>query len=418
MSYSVECQVCHYRLPVDDPAAPPVECPECGSFYSLLPANERPAIYVPQVLRDLGFDPAAPPPRPDEASSRQKRKPVRSDSPLAVLEPEEEPAPPPQRLTPALTPTDEPRPAIPVGRLEVPGARSAVPVARPAIPAARPVIGAAVDDDDSAGVTPFDLLGPGAVLLGVGAAICAWTGGWPALVVPLSAAGLLLALVSVVLTGGARGSRLWPLSGAIVSGAVLVFVLVPGLSGVFAGRPKSPAAGAMRVVALVGHELPDDVATAEWVDASRAAIQQDQVGVQVTSATLGPIETFTAPRKKTITPEKYLVVRIRVQRVAGKLRLKADKEDEPDPVFERPRAILTDEGGKAFKPATIGIETDTGPLRGPAEEAFVFEAPPASAKLRLEIPATPWGGTGSFKFALPSTMIRPGATRGGRPSGS
>src|SRR5262245_29706703 len=165
MSYSVECQVCHHRLPVDDPAAPPVECPECGSFYSLLPANERPAIYVPQVLRDLGFDPAAPRPRPDEAATRAKRKPVRSDSPLAVLEPEEEP----QRPTPTVNPIGAPRPAIPVGRLEVPGARPTVPVARPAIPVARPVIGAVAEADDASGLTPFDLLGPGAVLLGVGA---------------------------------------------------------------------------------------------------------------------------------------------------------------------------------------------------------------------------------------------------------
>jgi len=416
MSYSVECQVCHHRLPVDDPAAPPVECPECGSFYSLLPASERPPIYVPQVLRDLGFDPAAPPPRPAESPSRPRRTPDRSDSPLAVLEPDEEPAPP--RPSPTMAPSDVPRSAIPVGRLEVPGARPAVPVARPAILVARPTIAPVADDDDSAGVTLFDLLGPVAVLFGIAAAICAWTGWWPAVVVSLSGAGLLLALVSVVLTGGARGSRLWPLSGALVSGLVLAFVLVPGLSGVLAGRAKTPAAGGMRVVPLVGHELPDDVATAEWVDASRAAIQQDQVGVQVTSVTLGPIETFTAPRKKTVTPEKYLVVRIRVQRVAGKLRLKADDRDEPDPVFERPRAILTDEEGKIIKPAAIGIESDPGPSRGAAEEVFVFEAPPAAAKLRLEIPATPWGGTGSFKFALPSTMIRPGASRGGRPSGS
>jgi hypothetical protein len=164
--------------------------------------------------------------------------------------------------------------------------------------------------------------------------------------------------------------------------------------------------------------LSDDVATAEWVDASRAAIQQDKVGIQVASALLGPIETFTAPRKKTVTPEKYLVVRIRIQRVAGKLRLKADDRDEPDPAFERPRAILTDEEGKIFKPAAIGIEPDAGPSRATTEEVFVFEAPPASAKLRLEIPATPWGGTGSFKFALPSPFVRPGAIRGGRPSGS
>lgn len=414
MSYSVECQVCHHRLPVDDPAAPPVECPECGSFYSLLPASERPPIYVPQVLRDLGFDPAAPPPRPDEAATRAKRKPVRSDSPLAVLEPEDEP----QRTAPTVTPRDLPRSAIPVGRLEVPGAPPVAPVARRAIPVARPVIGAVLEADDAAGLTLFDLLGPGAILLGVGAAICAWTGWWPAVVVPLSGAGVLLALVSVALTGGARGSRLWPLSGALVSGVVLAFVLVPGLSGVFTSRSKVPATGAMRVVPLVGHDLPDDVAAAEWVDASRAAVQMDEVGVQVTSATLGPIETFTAPRKKTVTPEKYLVVRIRVQRVAGKLRLKADKEDEPDPVFERPRAILTDEEGKIIKPAAIGIESDAGPSRGAAEEVFVFEAPPAAAKLRLEIPATPWGGTGAFKFALPATMIRAGVTRGGRPSGS
>src|SRR5262245_52336751 len=114
MSYSVQCQVCDHRLPVDDPSSPPVECPECGSFYSLLPTTDRPPIYVPRVLRELGFDPTAPPPRPAEVPNRPKRTLVRSDSPLAVLEPAVEHEPLPRRQPPPVSPGAAPKPVNPI----------------------------------------------------------------------------------------------------------------------------------------------------------------------------------------------------------------------------------------------------------------------------------------------------------------
>jgi hypothetical protein len=363
------------------------------AVYSLLPTSDRPPIYVPRVLRDLGFDPTGPLPRPDQPPKRPAQTRVRSDSPLAVLDPEAETAEQPLRQSPIISPNAAPQRAIPVPR---------------------PAVSREFGADPPAGLTLFDLLGPGAVLLGIAAAICAWTGRIPALIVPFAAVGLFLGLLNVLLTGGVRGSRLWPLSGVLLSGAVLAIVLIPGLSGIFGHRAKAPTPGVFRVIPLVGHELPEDLTTAEWVDAGRAALQQDQVGVQVTGVTLGPVEVLGAQRKRTVTPEKYLVVRVRARRVAGQLRLRADKEDEPDPVFERPRAVLSDEAGTIYQAAPIEIESDSGPMRGPSEEAFLFEAPAAGAKLRLEIPAKAWGGAGSFRFALPSSMIRPGVTRGGR----
>jgi hypothetical protein len=38
---------------------------------------------------------------------------------------------------------------------------------------------------------------------------------------------------------------------------------------------------------------------------------------------------------------------------------------------------------------------------------FVFDAPPPGRKyLHLEIPTTPWGGKGAFRFTIPASLIR------------
>jgi hypothetical protein len=396
MSYFVQCQVCGHRMPVSDPTTPPdIQCPECASFYSLFPVNDRPPPYVPRVLRELGFDPAAPRPAPPTAAETrstplESEQGTSAERRLAVLEPAGRPAP---------------RPAVP----QVAGSAAA-----PRTAVRRPPAEPESEDERPAVLRLLDPVGPGALILGGAAAACAVTGRFPLLIVPLAAGGLLLGLVTVVLTGGARGSRLWPLAGAAVCGAVLLTVLAPGFRS---ARPRAQSDATIRIVPLTGHEGAGELQPAEWADASRAVLQQGAVGVQVVSVTLGSIEVQTGPRKKTVTPEKYLVVRLRAQRVVAKLTLKAD---EPDPPLDRPPVTLTDEAGKAFRQAAIHVEADPGrpavSTFGAAEEVYVFEAPLAGAKrLRLEVPAAAWGGTGSFRFAIPASMIRPGLTRGGRP---
>ena len=42
-----------------------------------------------------------------------------------------------------------------------------------------------------------------------------------------------------------------------------------------------------------------------------------------------------------------------------------------------------------------------------SQELLVFDAPGSPTQgLRLEVPASAWGGTGTLKFFLPGTMVR------------
>jgi hypothetical protein len=256
-------------------------------------------------------------------------------------------------------------------------------------------------------------------------------------VVPLTVLGLLAGLAGVVLVRASGGARLvLPAAGAAVSGAALLAaLLLPGLLGpayrVWRERdPVDPAA--IRVVPLPGRTTDSGPENPDWVDASRAALQQSGLRVQVVGASVGPTEARAilqkkAPNKKGAAAEA-LFIRVRARRAEDARSFAADVARQPDRPDEAHRPTLTDNTGKVYRerPAPSAPEGVGKSSRFPVtvvEEVFAFEAPPPGLEcLRLEVPAAAWGGSGAFRFTIPAAMIErqpPGgpARAGRRPGG-
>jgi hypothetical protein len=166
------------------------------------------------------------------------------------------------------------------------------------------------------------------------------------------------------------------------------------------------------------------------VDASRAALQQSGLRVQVVGASVGPAEPRATLHKR--TPNKKgaaaaLFIRLRARRVEDARAFAADPLRQPDRPDEAHHPTLTDNTGKVYRqrPVPSAPEGVGKSSRFPVtvvEEVFAFEAPPPGVEsLRLEVPAAAWGGSGAFRFTIPAAIIErqpPAPARGGRRAGN
>jgi hypothetical protein len=151
-----------------------------------------------------------------------------------------------------------------------------------------------------------------------------------------------------------------------------------------------------------------DLNSPEWVDASRAALAQGALRIEVMGVTVAPVALRNSSGKPTYTPEKYLNVRLRIYRTkSGGIRT------------EGARPVLTDPTGRVYSRPALDLPANAiaaGESLPPMlDEVFVFEAPSADSPfLHLEIPSEPWGGLGTFRFALPKEMMWIDNSRGPR----
>ena len=270
----------------------------------------------------------------------------------------------------------------------------------------------AVEDDRPAMQLPYTGLeypaGVVALLLGGFGLLCASATVLCPLVVPVSGLGLLVGGLALVLARASDEPQpLFPVAGTLVSAAVLLVALgSPGWLGpTYADwRAPAPDVMAVRVLPLPGQGGEARSAEpGEWVDASRAGVQQGRVRVQVAGAAVGPRDGGA---------EDVLTVRLRVQEDAGALALRWRDRAAPGP--PAPRATITDPTGWAYPMKDVQTAgpppdpTAAFPLPTVTEVAFVF-APPTAAveQLKLEVPAAAWGGTGTFRFVIPRGMFGP-----------
>jgi hypothetical protein len=257
-------------------------------------------------------------------------------------------------------------------------------------------------------------LGLFALLLGALAVLSASL--LPVLVVPLGGVGLLAGLAAVGLAHFRYGSWLrLGLAGAAVSAAVLLLaVLLPGCLGpaYLTSRPvATPSAETIQAIPISGR-LGENVGDADWPDASKALLVQGGLRLQVLDVSLGPVKLPGAAKKK-YSKEKYLLIRLRFQQTQGAQEFINRDWKLPDLSGAPDQARLSDAAGKTYRQQDI---LDVGGVRGVqrsgvfpvaiVEVVLVFEPPPASAApLRLEVPAGPWGGSGTFHFTIPASLI-------------
>jgi hypothetical protein len=261
-------------------------------------------------------------------------------------------------------------------------------------------------------------VGIAALLLSGAALGCVWVPALCVLVMPLAGAGLVIGLVALVL--GLRLPRprfalaviaSW-LNAVILIGA-LFFPVLLGPTYQLARQRGEPEVVTPRVVPLPGTGLPSpEEANAEWPDAGRFALKVGSARLQVVSAAVRPVEIIVKG-KKSYSKESYLVLRLRVHQPASGTELANESWSEPG-TGQRPQPTLTDNNGNVCQaPSRSELGGEAGELTqksavfpfGVTDEVYVFDAPrPGAQYLRLEMPATPWGGTGAIRFTIGRAM--------------
>src|SRR5258706_605242 len=122
---------------------------------------------------------------------------------------------------------------------------------------------------------------------------------------PLSAIGFLIGLIAVFLTLGGRPIRqVFPVIGLGLSALTLAIAIVfPGILGsrYEASRQHTDYnPDAVRVIPLkLTPGSSQGLETDGWVDASRAAVQQGTMRVQITGAFIGPVQVVDSKKRYT-----------------------------------------------------------------------------------------------------------------------
>jgi hypothetical protein len=381
MPFQVECLFCGHRAQVPDRAyGASGTCPKCANSFTLVPA----AVTVPL---------------PERTKSPHKERPKRAPAKTAPIPISDTPASPTPLLE-AESSTPAPRPRRKSRRVQK--AIAAAVVVAPEQTPKRPT-------------RRLDRVALVALLTGGAALLCASAPALCGLVLPLGAAAVILGLAGFLLAP--VNARVWlpavaTALGIGVSGAAFFFPALLGPTYRAAREFGRVDPTAIRIIPLAG-----DVGTTdpEWVDASRAALEQGRVRVEVVWAAVGTDKAKSAVPKKG-APAELLFVRVRTRRVErpGEFAKRADRSGTR---LEKPRPRLTDAAGKVYEPREVvepAADTRKSDKRRSGlfpvtvqEEEFVFQSPPAgSASMRLELPAETWGGTGTFRFTIPSSMIR------------
>ena len=260
-----------------------------------------------------------------------------------------------------------------------------------------------------------DRLGTGALFSCLAALLCAWIPRLCSLVIPLSAVGVLVGLSCLVLVSYAERKRLFvPTAGAAGSAVILLVALFfPEFLGSVYLASRDKGEGDPTFIRAVPIEGSPASLVPEWVDATKASLQQGQVNLQITRVSIRRAGAAKTTSGKKIASGEYCFVRLRTQAVVAASEFSAKRIQAQSSRDEDARLTLTDGADKTYEMHGV-LETEAGDKKrkGPTfpvsfqDHVFVFEAPAARPNyLRLEIAAEPWGGKGAFRFTIPGSMI-------------
>jgi hypothetical protein len=227
----------------------------------------------------------------------------------------------------------------------------------------------------------------------------------------LGVSGLIIVLVSK------RGNAGFPIAGSAVS---FVALAIAGLwlvvcTGIFKGTQASLdqfQKGAEEFARKMEEVQRQDAA--DWLDASKDAALHEDVQVRVASVTIGPVDLDMANGGvgKSITDN--LIILLVIRNVSPEGNEIEYKGWTPKGKLDRNAATLRDNGVFTYPIAIL-----TRPVKGQIrltqsinpgeslEDVLVYHAPREDPKdLRLELPASAFGGFGTIKFRIPTSMIK------------
>jgi hypothetical protein len=268
-------------------------------------------------------------------------------------------------------------------------------------------------EDSSQGWNPHPLGLAACIAAGV-ALIAATRPSLTSLTQPLSGLGVALGLIAILHAAGDRAIRqLFPIVGTVLSGLTLFIALFnPSLLGPRYEVSRERSDYDPEAIQLIPLKLAPDrtqgLETEGWADASRAAVQQGLVRVQVTGASIGPIQVVDSKRRSTKT--SYLAISLRVQHLGHGERFRFVHWGEKG---ERTVAdAIATCNGVRLAPADLSPDVPVGVKYGydlfpgkAIDDLLVFDASAASGIVRLELPGEAWDGHTTFRFQIPFSVI-------------
>jgi hypothetical protein len=389
MPFIAECTFCTKKMRVPDSAlGASLACPRCGNYFTLTASasTSEPSALAPSLRAASGSLPAT------EVAPAETLAVEPATDPLTTT------PTPQQRRKSRTRPSSESLPVVPT--LDQP-----LPIPPPAPFAAPP--------------PPRQLnhCGLAAFVAGCLAWFCSAFDLIAFLRFPLGLLGVVLAIFAAAVHFRSRNRGVFfPIAGAVVSLGSLV---LPGLwSDAGSGRP--PAEDTAR--ALAGKQLrvplknglagtPAPVEDTDWVDASEAAVQRDDVRARIASAGIRKVEFRGS--QPTFSRDRFLVLDVRVYNASGSRRLEYETWGDPGPAAKH-RPTLTDNHRRPYRLHAFGsgLEPLDSVRRAPVlplhsvRDALVFDAPSGNwESLYLELPASAAGGTGSLRLKIPRNMV-------------
>jgi len=264
-------------------------------------------------------------------------------------------------------------------------------------------------------------LGIAALVIGVLSFFVCWI---PFLGIAVSGLGLLLGLGGLVLAVVRRGSGVgFSIAGSglsalsLVSCLVWTFALSSAFKAVDNAVDKQNRTNQVAVPDSKPDKPPAPPAKSEpeWADASKGAVRQGDLQVQITQVTIGqvPLKTITGNSK---SKDNLLMVKLKLLNMNPTKKVEYHSWSGKDISFDRDFATLEDNFGNSYKRISFGLGSyPVGAVERSASiypnksvtDVLVFEVPLNTIEyLRLELPAKNFGGTGMLRLQIPKAMIQ------------
>jgi hypothetical protein len=278
-------------------------------------------------------------------------------------------------------------------------------------------------------------LGIASMVLGVVALLFSFIPSIGLFSMPVSGLGLLLGLIggTVALCRSGRGIG-FPIAGsAINSMALVVAFFWLGLASItHSALEKSSKAidqsikeenatnqrideGEKKPEVKSGSDAPvaPKVEEVEWADA-RKIVRQGDVLVAISSVTIDQVQLDSILGERSLSRDKLLVIRLRIGNAGQTRKIEYESWGDTSQLFDRHVPILKDNFNNNYRRMSFDLGTRVQEQLSSesihpgmsVDDVLVFEQPlDRISYLRLELPASAFGGKGQLRFQIPNDVI-------------
>ncbi len=280
-------------------------------------------------------------------------------------------------------------------------------------------------------------LGIASMVLGIVAFVVCWIPLFGIVSIPLSALGLLLGVVGLIVALRREGSGVgYPIAGGAIAGIALLIGASQAVFFSSTGRAAAEVADAV-VDAREQENATNEVTEAskpagrdrkktgrrqprpkpaqpEWVPAS-SPLRQGDVQVRVVSVTVGSAQLINTWDGTAASSEgALLTIGLDIKNIGRTRKVEYSSWLGADFTLKRDFATLTDNFDNHYKRVDFGLSAKPVGHSASAsiypgkniEDVLIFQEPLSTTQyLNLELPAENFGGTGMLRFRISADMI-------------